>query len=105
MNINQLLKQAQNMQKKMQKTQEEMEHQEFEGQSGGGMVKATLNGAGKAIKLNIDPSIVTPDDKEMLEDLVLTAINDADSKRRDVVNNNFSDTFGGQLPPGIKMPF
>ena len=105
MNINQLLKQAQNMQKKMQKAQAEMEHQEFEGQSGGGMVTAILNGSGKMIKLNIDPSIITPDDKEMLEDLVITAINDANSKREDVANNNLSDTFGGKLPPGIKIPF
>lgn len=101
MNINQLMKQAEAMQKKMQAAQAEMENQEFEGQAGGGMVKAVQNGAGKLLKLDIDNSIITPDDKEMLEDLVIAAINDGNQKREEASKNNLS----GALPPGMKMPF
>lgn len=101
MNINELMKQAQSMQKKMQEAQSEMETQEFEGQAGAGMVKAVQNGAGKLLKLDIDNSIINPDDKEMLEDLVIAAINDVSQKREEASKSHLS----GALPPGMKMPF
>lgn len=106
MNLQKMMKQAQAMQQKMAEIQEKAEAQEVDGSSGGGMVKATLNGKGVALKIVIDPSIVNADDKEMLEDLVVAAFNDAKKKSEDAFAEEMSQlTAGMPMPPGMKLPF
>ena len=80
MDINQLMKQAQVMQKKMKQMQEEIAKKEFQGKSGGGIVVVNMTGNGEMNKISIDPSILKADDKEVLEDLVIAAYNDAKAK-------------------------
>ena len=105
MNINQLMKQATAMQEKMQKMQEEISHEEFEGKSGGGLVTITMSGNGEMHKINIDPSLIKEDEKEMLEDLLVAAYNDAKKKADAASSERMGDAFGGKLPPGMKLPF
>jgi len=106
MNINKMMKQAQEMQQKMAEIQDKMEELEVEGVSGGGMVKVTINGKGEAKKVVIDPEIVDPADVEMMEDLVVAAFNDAKVKTEAALAEEMSDVTGGmQLPPGMKLPF
>jgi nucleoid-associated protein EbfC len=80
MNINQLMKQAQVMQKKMKELQEEIAKKEFEGKSGGGLIVVTMSGNGEMQKISIDPSLLKPEDREILEDLIIAAYNDAKAK-------------------------
>ena len=106
MNVQKMMKQAQKMQEQLQKAQEEAENRASEGTAGGGMVTVTINGKGKLLKLNVDPSIVDPDDKEMMEDLIIAAFNDAKQKADDAMADAMSSIAGGmQLPPGMKLPF
>ena len=103
--IGNLMKQAQKMQEDMQRAQEEIASLEIEGQSGGGLVKVVMNGAHEARKVSIDDSLVG-DDKDMLEDLVAAAINDASQKLAQASKERLgSVTSGMQLPPGMKLPF
>jgi len=103
--IGQLMKQAQKMQEEMKKAQEEMASLEVTGESGGGMVKVTMNGRQQLRSLEIDDSLVG-DDKEMLEDLIVAAFNDAQRKVEETTQEKFSGLAGGlNLPPGMKMPF
>ena len=105
-NLGQMLKQAQEFQSKMAGMQEEMTDMEVTGSSAGGTVQITLNGKGEARKLKIDPSLVTPDDAEVLEDLILAAFNDAKGKVEKVMQEKMSEMSGGlALPPGMKLPF
>jgi DNA-binding YbaB/EbfC family protein len=105
-NINQFMKQAQAMQKKMQDAQEQMQHKEFLGKSGGGLVVATISGRGEALRVSIDESLITVKDKEILEDLVVAAFNDAKQKLDTESQSSISNTLGGLgLPPGFKLPF
>ncbi|MEM7252439.1 MAG: YbaB/EbfC family nucleoid-associated protein [Pseudomonadota bacterium] len=102
--LGQMLKQAQQMQESMQKAQEELANKEVVGEAGGGMVQVTLNGRHDARKVSIDPSIL--DDKEMLEDLVAAAINDAVRKVEELNRTHMAElTAGLNLPPGMKLPF
>lgn len=106
MNIQKMMKQAQEMQNKLQNMQAEMEEKEFEGTSGGGMVNVTLTGKGMLTKLNIDDSLVDPEDKDMLEDLIIAAHNDAKKKAEDAMADAMADATGGlNLPAGMKLPF
>lgn len=106
MNIQKMMKQAQEMQKKITNLQEEMEKREVEGTSGGGMVKATLSGKGNAVRLVVDKSIVDPEDKEMMEDLIVAAFNDARKKVDDMMNEEMGAVTGGMgLPKDFKLPF
>lgn len=99
-----LMRQAQEMQKKMQKLQEELASKEFEGSSAGGMVKVSITGAGNAKKILIDPSLINKDEKEILEDLIIAAFNDAKKKADEGSNDSMrSATAGLQLPPGFKI--
>jgi len=99
-----IMKQAQKMQEEMQKQQAEMANMEVTGESGGGMVKVTLNGKHEARRVEIDETLM--DDREMLEDLVSAAINDASHKIESKTQNQMSDMLGGlNLPPGVKLPF
>jgi len=105
MDINQLMKQAQTMQKKMKEMQEQIATQDFEGKSGGGLVSVIMSGSGEMKKLSIDPSLINEDEKEMLEDLIVAAHNDAKSKADQESQNSMSGAFGnmGGLPPGMGL--
>ena len=100
-----LMKQAQKMQEDMQKAQEELKLIEVEGQSGGGLVKVTMMGSHEVKRIAIDDSLVG-DDKEMLEDLIAAALNDAVHKLEEVTKDKYAGlTAGMPLPPGMKLPF
>jgi len=100
-----ILKQAQKMQEELQKTQERLAQEEVAGESGGGMVKVTMNGRYEVRRVQIDPSLLE-DDKEMLEDLVAAAVNAAVQRIGEKMKENMSGlTSGLQLPPGLKLPF
>jgi DNA-binding YbaB/EbfC family protein len=105
-NLGQMMKQAQAMQAKMQEMQEELARTEVTGVSGGGMVSATLTGKGEMRRLKIDPKLVDPAEVEVLEDLIVAAINDAKAKVDAHVQSEMAKLTGGlQLPPGVKLPF
>ena len=100
-----LMKQAQQMQAIMQKAQEEIASMEATGESGGGLVKVTMTGRHEVRRVTIDDSLIG-DDKEMLEDLVAAAINDAAHKIEAITQERMSGmTAGLNLPPGMKLPF
>jgi nucleoid-associated protein EbfC len=104
-NIGQLMKQAQMMQQNMQRMQEELANLEVEGQSGAGLVKLVMTCKHDVKRVAIDPSLVG-DDKEMLEDLVAAAFNDAARKVEAAVAEKMGGmTAGLGLPPGFKLPF
>jgi nucleoid-associated protein EbfC len=103
--IGQLMQQAQKMQADMKKAQEEMGQLTVTGESGGGMVRITMNGRHEVKALEIDDSLVG-DDKEMLEDLLVAAFNDAQRKVEQTIHEKFAGLAGGlNLPPGMKLPF
>ena len=103
--IGQLMKQAQEMQANMQKAQEEMAKLAVVGESGAGMVRVTMTCQHQVQALEIDDSLVG-DDKEMLEDLIIAAFNDAQRRVEQTVQEKFSGmTSGMGLPPGFKLPF
>jgi len=103
--LDDLMKQAQQMQGKMQKMQEEAAKAEVEGQSGAGMIKVVMTGRHDVRKVTIDPSLLS-EDKEILEDLLAAAVNDAVRKVDENSHSAMSDlTSGMQMPPGFKMPF
>jgi len=100
-----LMKQAQQMQADMQKAQEELASMEVTGQSGGGLVKVTMTGKHEVRRVVIDDSLLA-DDKDMLEDLVAAAINDAVHKVEATTQERMAGlTSGINLPPGMKLPF
>ena len=103
--IGNLMKQAQQLQENVQKAQAEIAAMEVTGESGGGMVKVTINGKHEARRVQIDPS-VPMDDREMVEDLVAAAINDAVRRLEAASQQKMSGLMGGMnLPPGLKLPF
>lgn len=100
-----LMKQAQQMQENMRKAQEELARTEVEGQSGAGLVKVTITCAFAAKKVAIDPSLLG-EDKDMLEDLVMAAFNDAVAKAQAATQAKMAGfTAGMNLPPGMGLPF
>jgi hypothetical protein len=105
-NLGQMMKQAQAMQAKMAEMQEKLGQLEVTGQSGAGMVKATLNGKSELRRLKIDPSLVDPNEVEVMEDLIVAAVNDAKLKVEAAVAEEMKQVTGGlDLPPGLKLPF
>jgi DNA-binding YbaB/EbfC family protein len=96
-NIEQMMKQAQQIQERLQK---QMAGLRVEGNAGGGMVTVVLNGAKQVQSLTIDPEVVSKEDVGMLQDLIVAALNDAHRK----VDEEMSQTMGGMLPPGMKLP-
>jgi DNA-binding YbaB/EbfC family protein len=99
-----LMKQAGEIQGRMQKMQEELAALEVEGQSGAGLVTIRLNGKMEARGIKIDPSLIKPDEAEMLEDLILAAFQDAKGKAETAVQAKMQEVTGGlQLPPGLKL--
>lgn len=106
MNIQKMMKQAQQMQSKLAEVQAEMEVREVEGSAGGGAVRITLTGKGEMKKIVIDPSVVDASDKETLEDLILLAHRDAKANADSMLNDAMGAVTGGlNLPAGMKLPF
>ena len=105
-NMAKMMQQAQKMQSKMQEFQEGLADLEIYGQSGGGMVNVVISGKADLKKIDIDKSLVDPEDKEVLEDLIVAAMADAKSKMEAEVNKRMAEITGGlQLPPGMSLPF
>ena len=103
-NIGQLMRQAQQLQANMQKAQEQLGALEVTGESGGGLVRVTVNGRHEVRRVQIDPSVAAGD-REMLEDLVAAACNDATRRVGEAVQQHMAGAMGGlQLPPGMKLP-
>jgi len=105
-NIGDLMKKAQSVQTQMNILQNKMEMQEFTGEAAGGKVKITMTGKGVPVKVEIDPSLVNPDDVETLEDVLLVALKDVKEKTDTAMNEGMmkiQSSLG--LPPGFKMPF
>jgi DNA-binding YbaB/EbfC family protein len=106
MDIMGMMKKAQAVQAKLQEAQEELGRLEVEGEAGGGMVSLTLNAKGELRGVRIDASLLTPPDKEMLEDLIVAAFTDGKAKAdRAAAEKMQSLTAGLPLPPGMKLPF
>ena len=97
MNIQQMMKQAQQMQDRLQKQMAELR---VEGNAGGGMVTVVINGAKQVQSMKIDPDVVSKDDIGMLQDLIVAALNDAHRK----ADEQMAQAMGGMLPPGMKLP-
>lgn len=102
-----ILKQAQKMQEKMQEIQDELGNVKVEGTAGGGMVTAVANAKQELLEVNIDKQVVDPEDVEMLEDLIVAAVNQAMEKAQETAQEEMNKVAGGMLgnlPPGFKMP-
>ena len=105
-NFGQMMKQAQEMQSKMDEFQNKLAEMEVIGSSGAGMIEVTLNGKNDVKKMKIEPTIIDENDLEVLEDLIVAAFNDAKSKVEAGVSDKMTEMTGGiQLPPGFKLPF
>ena len=102
-NMQQLARQAQKLQQQMTKMQEELEAREFEAAAGGGMVKVTVNGEMEITKLTIDPDTLDPEDVEMLQDMIMAAVNEAVRGVNELANKQMGAITGGLNIPG--MPF
>jgi hypothetical protein len=96
-----LFKQAQEMQAKLARVQEELAHRTVEGSSGGGMVRVTVTGQLNLASIKIDPAVVNPDEREMLEDLVLAAVNEGMRLAREMAAEEMSKITGGMKIPGL----
>ena len=105
-NFGNMMKQAQQLQKKMAEAQEKLNEIEVEGISGGGLVKVTSTAKGSLKRISIDDSLLKTDEKEILEDLIIAAINDSKQKGEIVTQEEMKSVTGGlPLPPGMKLPF
>jgi DNA-binding YbaB/EbfC family protein len=100
-----MMKQVQMMQAKMEELQAELEKAEVEGSAGGGMVKCVVNGKGDLRSLTIDPEVVDPEEIEMLQDLIVAAINQAKEKAQEMQSEQMSSLTGGLNLPGMNLPF
>jgi DNA-binding YbaB/EbfC family protein len=100
-NMQNMMKQVQKMQAAMARVQEELEQKLISAESGGGMVKVTANGKQQILKIEINKEVVNPDDKEMLEDLVLTAVNQALEKSSTLATEEMNKVTGGMKLPGM----
>jgi DNA-binding YbaB/EbfC family protein len=104
--LNELMKMAQEAQAKLMRAHDELDKVEVQGASGGGLVKVRASAKGRIIGVDIDESMLQPSEKQMLEDLVVAAINDARAKADEAAKGAMEGVTGGlQLPPGFKMPF
>jgi DNA-binding YbaB/EbfC family protein len=99
-----MMKQAQELQARIQKMQEELTQLEVEGRAGAGLVQVTLNGKGEVRRLKIDPSLLKPDEAESLADLIIAGFQDAKAKAEQAMQDKMSQVTGGlPLPPGLKL--
>ncbi len=103
--IGDMMKQVQKMQAKMAEMQAQLEQAQVEGSAGGGMVKVIANGKHEIISISIDPEVVDKNDVEMLQDLVVAAVNAAHQKVRDMQSEQMSQLTGGMKIPGLNLPF
>jgi DNA-binding YbaB/EbfC family protein len=99
-NMNNMIKQAQKMQKDMMKMQEELEQRQIETSAGGGAITVVVSGKKELVSITIKPEVVDPDDVEMLQDLILAAVNEAIRKADEMVNGEMSKLTGGLGLPG-----
>ncbi|MEK6733637.1 MAG: YbaB/EbfC family nucleoid-associated protein [Pseudomonadota bacterium] len=105
-NIANMMKQAQAMQKKMLETQEELSKKEYTGNAGGGVVSITIDGKGFLNKVKISQELANPEEIEILEDLIVAAFNDAKKKQSEDSESSLSGVMGGMnMPAGLKFPF
>lgn len=105
-NLGEMMKQVQAMQSRMAEVQAKLEAASVTGQSGGGLVKVTLNGKGAMTAISVDPSLLKPEEREIVEDLVVAAHSDAKAKAEGVMAEEMKAVTGGlPLPPGMKLPF
>ena len=105
-NLGNIMKQVQDMQTRMAEMQAKLAEMEITGSSAAGMVQATLNGKSALKRIKIDPSLVKPEEAEVLEDLIVAAVNDARGKVEQYAEGEMSKLTGGlPLPPGFKLPF
>ena len=102
MNMQQMMKQAQKMQLQMARTQEELKTLEMEGSAGGGMVKAVASGEGRILSVTINPDVVDPEDVDLLQDMVLAAVNDALSRIAEESARRMDAVTGGMKIPGMR---
>lgn len=100
-NMNNMMKQVQKMQQQMGSVQKELEEKEVEATSGGGAVKAVVNGKRQLLSIQISPEVVDADDVEMLQDLILTAVNEASKKAEEMMEKEMSKVTGGLNLPGM----
>ncbi len=106
MNLQKMMQQAQQMQQKIGELQARLESQEIDGSAGGGLVKVKMSGKNQLLKVDIDASLLKPEEKEVLEDLLIAAHADARGKIDATFNDQMGQLTGGlQLPPGLKLPF
>jgi DNA-binding YbaB/EbfC family protein len=98
-----MMKQAQRLQAKLAKVQEELASKEVEGSAGGGMVMARANGQQQIVGIRIDPEVVDPNDVEMLEDLIMAAIRQAREKAQEMADREMQRATAGMLPPGVNL--
>jgi DNA-binding YbaB/EbfC family protein len=106
MNIQQIMKQAQMMQQKINDIQSKLANTEFTGHAGGDMVTVVINGKHEMLSININKTLVNPEEVDVLEDLVVTAFNNAKKKADEASESETSGAFGGLgMPPGFKLPF
>lgn len=99
-----VMKQVRDMQSRMQQAQDELAAMEIEGQAGGGLVTVRLNGKGDMRAVHIDPSLLAPSEKEIVEDLILAACQDARTKAESAIQAKMQDVAGGlPVPPGMKL--
>lgn len=105
-NLGQIMKQVQDMQNRMSDVQAKLAEMEMTGSSGADMVQATMNGKGELKRMKVDPSLLAPGEGEVLEDLIVAAVNDAKTKVDDYSQAEMGKLTGGlPLPPGLKLPF
>jgi DNA-binding YbaB/EbfC family protein len=100
-----MMKQVQKMQAKMEEMQAELEDERIEGTAGGGMVRVVANGKQEIIEVKIEKEVVDPEDVEMLEDLVVAAVNQAQEKAQELAAEKMSGLTGGLKIPGLNLPF
>jgi DNA-binding YbaB/EbfC family protein len=100
-NLTQMMKQAQKLQAKMMEMQSELGNRIVSAQAGGGMVEAVVNGRQELVSLRVDPEVVVPDDVEMLQDLILAAVNEALNRSREMMAQEMSKLTGGMQIPGL----
>jgi DNA-binding YbaB/EbfC family protein len=104
-NMGKLMKQAQQLQAKMAKMQEELSEKTVEASAGGGMVTAVANGKQEIVSIHIDKEVIDPEDSEMLQDLVMAAVNDALNRAKDMMNEEMGKLTKGMNIPGLQGMF
>ena len=105
-NVQKMMQQAQMVQQKLQEMQEKFRDIDVTGESGGGMVKVTMNCVGDVRGISIDPSVITPDDKETLEDLIIAAVNNAGDAKESRIQSETAEMMKSMgLPEGTELPF